>query len=112
MDPITRSYERLVDAGRVGIRYRPGTTQPELWSAGEGVPPYKEVLVGDQKVSVGRMVHYTEDGQTCLAAIVAGVNEDGTVNLSYFSRTGGHRQVQNVGEDAASTFAWHWPERV
>lgn len=43
--PIDASYERLVDAGRVGIRYRPGTTQPELWSAGEGPPPYKEKIM-------------------------------------------------------------------
>lgn len=67
--------------------------------------------MGDQKPSVGRMVHYSEDGTTCLAAIIAGVNDDGSVNLSYFARTGGHRQVQNVAETAEAG-GWHWPERV
>lgn len=43
LSAIDRSYERLVNRGRVGIRYRPGTTQPEMWSAGEGPPPYKEI---------------------------------------------------------------------
>ena len=69
--------------------------------------------MGDQQPSVGRVVHYSEDGETCLAAIIAAVNEDGTVNLSYFSRNGGHRQVQGVLEAVdTSAGSWHWPERV
>lgn len=114
--PIDRSYERLVNEGRVGIRYRSGTTQVRTWSAGEGDPPYKkETLVSDQKPSVGRIVHYSEDGATCLAAIVAAVNDNGTVNLAYTSEVGGFRQAQNVGQtENGSPYAseWHWPERA
>lgn len=114
MHPIDRSYERLVEAGRVGIRYRPGTTQPELWCAGEGDPPYeKEVFMGDQQVSVGRNVHFSEDGKRCLHANVSAVNEDGTINIGYLAATGGSRQAQNVNETPGPAMGtWHWPERV
>jgi hypothetical protein len=70
--------------------------------------------MSEQNPSVGRVVHYSEDGQTCLAATVAAVNEDGTVNLGYLSRNGGNRQVQNVASevDVPAAGQWHWPERV
>ncbi len=69
--------------------------------------------MGDQKVSVGRAVHFSEDGEACLAATVAAVNDDGSVNLSYLSSFGGNRQIQNVAEDdSAKAGRWHWPERV
>ena len=109
MDPITRSYERLVDAGKVGIRYRPGTTQPELWSAGEGPPPYKETRMDTP--TVGRMLHYREAPDECLAAVVTAVNEDASVNLAYWSAIGGARQIQNVSLGDGPGLA-HWPERV
>lgn len=65
-----------------------------------------------QSASVGRIVHFRDDPDgPCLAAIIAGLDPDGSVNLSYFSRNGGHRQIQGVGE-GTSQGTWHWPERV
>jgi hypothetical protein len=108
LSDIDRSYERLVDQGRVGIRYRPGTTQPELWSAGEGSPPYKERIMDSP--TVGRLLHYSEVEGDHLAAVVVGVNEDGTVNLAYWTATGGGRSAQSVdiGDEVGQA---HWPER-
>lgn len=67
--------------------------------------------MGDQQVSVGRAVHFTEDGETCLAATVAAVNDDGTINIGWLSEWGGNRQAQGVVEGDGA-HQWHWPERV
>jgi hypothetical protein len=69
-------------------------------------------------VSVARNVHFRESNNgPCLAAVVAGVNADGSVNLAYFSEHGGVRQAQGIPEaspeqDEPSAGFWHWPERV
>lgn len=76
-----------------------------------------------QKPSVGRIVHYAttkESGGACWAAIVTGVNSDGTCDLSVFLprararavlEEGGELTLIDVREGLAEG-EWHWPERV
>lgn len=72
-------------------------------------------MSNEQKPSVGRVVHYVSGRSgNHLAAIIAFVNEDGTVNLGAFDEFGGHMQRRHVPYDASAKVAgsWHWPERV
>jgi len=74
----------------------------------------------DQKPSVGRIVHYVSYGtpkgeftSQCRAAIVAGVNEDGTLDLAILNPTGmffNQSVMGDLTENQGGT--WHWPERV
>lgn len=67
--------------------------------------------------SVGRIVHYVEDGSPCHAAIVTAYHpplEDTTesVDLTVFYPTG-MGVVRSVYEGGDGTRRyWHWPERV
>lgn len=76
------------------------------------------------KPSIGRIVHYTNlgdrDGKypvTVQAAIITAVNNDGTVALHVFYRTGQldldsckFTEAQAGTEDARGK--WSWPERT
>lgn len=75
------------------------------------------------KASIGRIVHYTnlgdKDGRyppEVQAAIITGINIDGTVALHIFYRTGQFDMgsvpftSENAGSDAARGH-WTWPAR-
>lgn len=78
-----------------------------------------------QRPTVGRIVHYydggkypAEDGSNVetLAAIVTGVNEDGSVNLSVF-RPGSPMvvacsNVRETGSWEEAPGTWGWPPRA
>lgn len=72
----------------------------------------------DQKPSIGRIVHFVGDRDaTHIAALITGVNEDNTVNLTLFGPNGGMGFRFNVKENQGietpiSLNSWHWPERV
>lgn len=76
------------------------------------------------KPSIGRIVHYTNLGDRdgrfspeIQAAIITGLNADGTVALNVFYRTGWFAMdsvdetQEKPGTDAARGM-WAWPERV
>lgn len=77
----------------------------------------------NQAPSIGRVVHYTNlgdrDGKyppTIQAAIITGVNDDGTVALHVFYKTGqfdlascSFTEALAGSEDARGK--WSWPER-
>lgn len=76
------------------------------------------------KPTIGRIVHYTNlgdrDGKyppTVQAAIITGINDDGTVSLHVFYKTGQfdlarcEETVAQAGSDAARGM-WCWPEVV
>lgn len=81
-----------------------------------------EMKAGDVRVvpiiTVGRIVHYmslgSADGEyppETQAALVTGINADGTPSLVVFSRTGSHN-VQSVPyAEAPSRGHWSWPPR-
>lgn len=74
--------------------------------------------------TIGRIVHYTNlgdrDGKyppSVQAALITGVNEDGTVALHVFYKTGQFDlpAVENTPADAGSEDArgkWAWPARA
>ncbi len=76
------------------------------------------------KPSIGRIVHYTNlgdrDGKyppTVQAAIITGLNEDGTVSLHVFYKTGQFDLASCNSTDAKAGSEkarghWTWPERV
>ena len=84
----------------------------------------KEKNMAEQKPSVGRIVHYTSLGDRdgkyppeVQAALITGVNSDGTVSLLVFYRTGQFYMpsVSSTAAKAGSEVArglWSWPERV
>lgn len=75
------------------------------------------------KPSIGRIVHYTNlgdrDGKyppTIQAALITGVNDDGSVSLHVFYKTGqfdlaqcAHTEAQAGTEEARGK--WSWPVR-
>jgi hypothetical protein len=75
-------------------------------------------------VTIGRIVHYTSLGDRdglyppeVQAAIVTGVNADGTVALHVFYRTGGFDMPSVVETEAApgseaARGKWAWPPRA
>lgn len=79
-----------------------------------------------QAVSVGRIVHYTglgdpdQNGEypfVVWAALVTGINDDGTVSLHVFNRTSQFdlNSVERTTEPAGSRAAmhrWCWPARA
>lgn len=74
--------------------------------------------------SIGRIVHYTNLGDRdgkyppqTQAAIITGVNADGTVSLHVFTKIGQHDQPSVEFTDAAAGSEaargkWTWPARV
>lgn len=76
------------------------------------------------KPSIGRIVHYTnlgdKDGKyppEVQAALITGINADGTVALHVFYKTGQFDMpsVNSTDAPAGSDMArghWTWPERV
>lgn len=69
----------------------------------------------EQKVSVGRTVHFHEEGGP-YPAIVTALNTDGTVNLVTFGKSSIYFQHSvAAGDDGAATLpkgCWTWPPRV
>ena len=77
-----------------------------------------------QAPSIGRIVHYTNlgdrDGKfppTVQAALITGLNEDGTVSLHVFYKTGQFDlpKCEHTEEPAGSEGArgkWSWPART
>lgn len=77
-----------------------------------------------QSPSIGRIVHYTNlgdrDGKfppTVQAALITGLNDDGTVSLHVFYKTGqfdlpacAHTEAPAGSEGARGK--WSWPERT
>ncbi len=65
------------------------------------------------KPSVGRIVHFDQDGQK-LAAIITHVWSDTCVNLAVFDGSGNASGKTSVlAADAGGTSGcWMWPERV
>jgi len=78
-----------------------------------------------QQPSIGRIVHYTNLGDRdgryppeVQAAIITGVNADGTVALHIFYKTGQFdmASVPHAGEETAGSEGargkWQWPARA
>lgn len=68
------------------------------------------------KPSIGRIVHFIEDGWVRLPAIIVAVNDHNTtVDLQVFQHSEGGltlvRNVPEVAEDPESP-RWEWPPRV
>jgi hypothetical protein len=82
--------------------------------------PVPEQLVPPvQKPSIGRIVHYTnlgdKDGKyppEQQAALVTGLNQDGTVALKVFYKTGTFDMPSVEYADRYERGKWSWPERV
>ena len=80
--------------------------------------------MNEQKPSIGRIVHYTNLGDRdgkfppeVQAALVTGVNEDKTLSLLVFYKTGQFNLASVMGtvDKAGSESArgcWSWPEKV
>ena len=75
----------------------------------------------EQKPSIGRIVHYTNlgdaDGRyppTTQAALITGLNDDGTVALHIFYKTGQFDMpsVPRSDDDVPKRGHWNWPPRV
>jgi hypothetical protein len=76
------------------------------------------------KPSIGRIVHYTnlgdKDGKyppTVQAAVITGLNDDGTVSLHIFYKTGQSNieSVEESGDTAGLEGArgkWSWPAKT
>ena len=69
--------------------------------------------------SIGRIVHYTnlgdKDGKyppETQAAIITGVNVDGTVSLHIFYRTGQFDMPSVLYHADGARGCWHWPPRT
>jgi hypothetical protein len=62
--------------------------------------------------SIGRNVHFVDEGGVHRAALVTGVRDDESVDLAVFP-TRGFRNVDSVKSDerGKSAGTWHWPER-
>lgn len=78
-----------------------------------------EERMSDQRPSIGRIVHYTnlgdKDGKyppEAQAALITGINDDGTVSLKIFYRTGIF-DMQSVpfSEEPLTRGHWNWPPR-
>jgi hypothetical protein len=72
-----------------------------------------------QTPSIGCIVHYQHlpaeaDGPSVVAALITGVDGDGTVSLTAFPAHGGVYPLHSVyqDEDDREPGTWHWPERA
>lgn len=70
-----------------------------------------------QEPSVGRIVHYVpvyDQAGAAVAALISGVNKDGSVNLHVFYNTPSsavfRENIKYSEENEKNT--WHWPIRV
>jgi len=70
------------------------------------------------KPSIGRIVHYTNLGDAAgefppeqQAAIITGVNTDGTVSLKIFYRTGIFDMQDVAFSETPERRHWSWPAR-
>jgi hypothetical protein len=69
------------------------------------------------KPTIGRTVHYADPADLSYpadikAAIITGLNEDGTVSLVVFYQTGIIHLVRVPRSDEPQHGHWHWPPRV
>jgi hypothetical protein len=71
------------------------------------------------KPSIGRIVAYTNLGDADgryppqeQAAIITGINEDGTVSLKIFYRTGIFDMPSVTFSTSPARGMWNWPERT
>lgn len=73
----------------------------------------------DQKPSIGRIVHYTNLGDSegkyppeTQAAVITGVNPDGTCCLKILYRTGVFDRDRVEYSETPARGKWNWPPRV
>lgn len=73
----------------------------------------------EQKPSIGRVVHYTNLGDRdgkyppeTQAAIITGVNSDGTVALVIFYRTGIFNMASVPYSALPNRGHWNWPPKI
>jgi len=62
------------------------------------------------RVSIGRIVHYVDDGG-CAAAIVTDIYNDQIIDLWVFDEQI-HHQIRVNWNEAHDNGTWHWPERT
>jgi len=68
--------------------------------------------MSDQKVSVGRIVHYVPNGSTeHLAALVTKVESGVVVDLTVFDSDSMFRAFSILHDADCGESTWHWPER-
>ncbi len=73
----------------------------------------------EQQPSIGRIVHYTNLGDAdgkyvpeTQAALITGLNADGTVALKIFYRTGVFDMPAVERADVPTRGRWNWPPRT
>lgn len=73
----------------------------------------------EQKPSIGRIVHYVNLGDRdgkyppeTQAALITKVNDDGTVDLKIFYRTGIFDRPRVAFSETPERGSWSWPPRV
>lgn len=107
LDPVF--HERPFGLGRskLGVRISPPA---------EGLEKAPELV---QKPSIGRIVYYTNLGDRDgkfppeqQAALVTGLNQDGTVALKVFYKTGTFDMPSVEYADRYERGKWSWPERA
>lgn len=66
-----------------------------------------------QKPSIGRIVHVVFTDGVTMAAIITGVNDDGTIDVVAFERQSFHffHEVAAMGK-SSDELSWIWPPRV
>jgi hypothetical protein len=75
-------------------------------------PSEPQVLpAGTQPPSIGRVVHFAEDGGPYMANVVA-LNSDGTVELATFGRNSLYFQHGVRFDSDGAKGTWRWPPRV
>lgn len=65
--------------------------------------------------SVGRIVHYLDADEGCVAAIIVDVRNDGRASLvPFWPSVGAGHPISDVNQDATRRIhgTWHEPERV
>jgi hypothetical protein len=71
--------------------------------------------MGEQKPSVGRIVHfqsYNENGECAYAALITQVNADGTVDIATFGPQSFYWHRNVAFSEAPKPSYWNWPPRV
>ena len=71
-------------------------------------------MTENQPPSVGRIVHYQNTGERCMAAMITQVYVDtGAVNLVVYPPMAHAFNVDGVMRgETYDKDSWHWPERV
>lgn len=77
------------------------------------------MMIMDQKPSVGRIVHYVNLGDRdgkfppkTQAAVITGLNDDGSVDLKIFYRSGIFDRQRVAFSKIGERGCWNWPPRV